>query len=151
MKKFLFIILLFFMFIPILVNAEVCDICNEKNVSEYYMSNLKIGQELGTGDIIYRFTPSDQIIDDEDTIGNKYGVETVYSIHSNFYDSESDSVIYDYVDAYCFVIIVGIRHMSYNFSYPDNIEYNKNKYWKLEDVKIEALGEGLGFYFKSYK
>lgn len=38
--------------------------------------------------------------------------------------------------------------MSYSISYPDDIEYNKNIYWKLENVEPE--GEGIGLYFKSY-
>lgn len=156
MKKTILPIILFAICIPFVVNAEsnispLCDICNEKGIREYYVDNLKIGQELNTGDVLYLDTPIDKLLDDEDIIANLYPYNENdpwipgKSLYISFYfDGENKSFVNRKI------IVGGYTFSNYYSSFYSIIDFNKNKYWKLDKVEKIAGGEGAAFYFKSY-
>lgn len=150
MKKILFSIILFMMFMPFYVNAEdlySCDICTEKNIPEYYIDNLKIGQEFNTGDVIYRVTPVDKLSDEIDTICNLHihCPSTAYGITYYF-----DEVTINLGGAYASAIVgYGFHLPNYSEVY-NEVTFDKNVYWKLEKVEKLAQGEVAALYFQSY-
>jgi len=157
MKKLLLPILLFAIYMPFVVKAEnnispFCDICSEKGIREYYVDNLKIGQELNTGDVLYLDTPTNQLTDDEDIIANLYPYSEedpwrpgrVYYV--NFY---FDGVDKGYSNRR--IITGGYMFSTYYSNIYSNIDFNKNIYWKLDKVEKLAGGEASALYFKSYK
>ena len=157
MKKLLLPILLFAIYMPFVVKAEnnispFCDICSEKGIREYYVDNLKIGQELNTGDVLYLDTPTNQLIDDEDIIANLYPYSEEYpwrpgqALYVSFY---FDGVNKGYSNRR--IITGGYMFSTYYSNIYSNIDFNKNIYWKLDKVEKLAGGEASALYFKSYK
>lgn len=156
MKKLLLPILLFAIYTPFVVKAEsnispLCDICSEKGIREYYVDNLKIGQELNTGDVLYLDTPTNQLIDDEDIIANLYPYSEEYpwrpgqALYVSFY---FDGVNKGYSNRR--IITGGYMFSTYYSNIYSNIDFNKNIYWKLDKVEKLAGGEAAALYFKSY-
>ncbi len=156
MKKFILPILLFAIYMPFVVKAEsnispLCDICSEKGIREYYVDNLKIGQELNTGDVLYLDTPTNQLSDDEDIIANLYPYSEEYpwrpgqAVYVSFY---FDGVNKGHSNRR--IITGGYMFSTYYSNIYSNIDFNKNIYWKLDKVEKLAGGEASALYFKSY-
>ncbi len=161
MKKLLLTILLLIIFTPIMVAAEhsyKCAKCADEGISEYFIDNLKIGQEFNTGDIIYRSTPEEELLDDAGTIYHLYPyTETIpwgpghaYGINCFFDDIELSG------SGSFFGFSVGLHTIwdyDYNSNtiiYPSVTNVDKNIYWKLDKVEKLAGGEAAALYFKSY-
>jgi uncharacterized repeat protein (TIGR01451 family) len=161
MKKFILPILLLIIFTPIMVAAEhryKCAKCADEGISEYFIDNLKIGQEFYTGDIIYRSTPEEELLDDAGTIYHLYPyTETIpwgpghaYGINCFFDDIELSG------SGSFFGFSVGLQSIwNYDYNsntiiYPSVANIDKNKYWKLEKLEKIAGGEAANLYFKSY-
>jgi len=149
-NKLILIMFLIVLFIPILVDADdlySCDICSEKGIPEYYIDNLKIGQEFNTGDVIYRITPDDKLLDDEDTICNLniYCPSRAYGIIYFF-----DEVTINLGGAYASTIVGYGDNLPYYSEVYNEINFDKNIYWKLEKVERIEPEEAVALYFKSY-
>lgn len=165
-NKLILIIFLIVLFIPILVDADdlySCDICSEKGIPEYYIDNLKIGQEFNIGDVIYRYTPPELLSQDPDAIYKLFPLMDNFGYFTNIY---SFSAVFDdfMTGGTSFSgFIVGypksydVRNCLYSSlyngtciydSYDEKISFDKNVYWKLE--RFEEGIESVTFFFKSY-
>lgn len=147
MKKIIFLFLLSMMFIPFIVNAETCNPINGKN---YSIDNLKIGQEFNTGDMLYRTTPEDEFLDDPESIsyitGQLHKLSNYYAIPIDFENRVGGG------SAAFGGVIIGYGNISNCHSnICDEIDCDKNIYWKLDRVETLVSGEVIKLYFKSYK
>ena len=132
MKKKVLSSLLFIMFIPFIVNAKI-----------YQLNNLKEDQIFLCNDEISLYTPMDELLDDEDTIYNKYGhFENMYGREFIFIDLDSTS-----------------NRINSNGGYSPNSgtipitcpNDNKERYWKITNIEYDLSLEYFSIQFTAYE
>lgn len=134
MKKFMLLIILLIVFIPLYTNAE-----------GYYLNNMKEDQIFNCNDEIILYTPPDLISSDNDTIRNIYGDFTSPYGKSFFFVFLNGTITSQNANG------SGYSSSSNNIVFPYDYDYRKDVYWKISKVEYEAFREGFNIYFQAYE
>ena len=142
----LFIIIILFVFLPLIVNAE-----------GYPLGDLKIGQRFESGDIISRNGAKSKDLEclnyliaydkyphliGTDIFGRMYGINFYFDDEFISCSGSCFGVMFDYHGWYS----PDSRYMDDSLFLADN-----NKYWKLEKYEELSTLEAAAIYFKSYE